>query len=267
MTSGRLIVALLALPFLAAPAAAQTAGVPAAIASAKTVNIGSPLSQIPWGFFDEKHERKGIDVDVCGGVVERMGYATNWVTVDTAGLIPALQAKRFDIICSGMFITPEREKVVAFVPYVRSSQAIMMRADAPVKVKGIAELCGMRANALQGSAQQKMLTDQSAACEQAGKKAITVNSFNAHPVAILSLRNGNADAYMASDQLVSYYVQQDNALTKVAAGFNPVTLGIAVRQDEPGLVAALSAALAEMRKDGSYRKILAKWGIEGAGIE
>lgn len=252
------------LAFSLIPASAQ---VPAAIASSKTVNIGSPLSQIPWGFYDEKHERKGIDVDICGGVVERMGYAVNWVSVDTAGLIPALQARRFDIICSGMFITPEREKVVAFVPYVRSSQAIMMRADAAVKAKAIGDLCGLRVNTLQGSAQQKMLTDQSSACEQQGKKAITVNAFNAHPVAILSLRNANADAYMASDQLVSYYVQQDAALVKVAAGFNPVTLGIAVRPEEPGLVAALGAALAAMKKDGSYAGILAKWGIEGAGIE
>lgn len=75
----------------------------------KVLKIGTSLSQMPWGFHDEKQQPTGVDVSMCGAIAKQMGATAEFINLDYKGLIPALQANRFDIVCAAMYITPERE--------------------------------------------------------------------------------------------------------------------------------------------------------------
>jgi polar amino acid transport system substrate-binding protein len=227
--------------------------------------IGSSFSQTPWGFYDDNQKPTGIDVALCGALAKEIGAEAEFVNLDFKGLIPALQADRFNMICAAVYITPEREKIVKMIPYVRTSQAILTAKDAGIE--GMGDLCGRSVSVLQGSAQLKVVAGQSEACVAEGKAAVEIQAFDTQPIAVRALENGNVEAFVASDQLVSYYILKNPALHKAATGINPVTLGIAVKMDNTDLEKRIRDGLSGLKEKGTYDAVLKEWGIETSGVE
>ncbi|WP_246754785.1 ectoine/hydroxyectoine ABC transporter substrate-binding protein EhuB [Rhizobium lusitanum] len=108
----------------AAVAAAATMLVGAATAHADALTdsakAGKPIRigfahEIPWAYPGEKNEPLGFANALALGVLKSMGYTNiEPVVTDWGGLIPGLQAGRFDIITGGMYITAPRCKNVSF---------------------------------------------------------------------------------------------------------------------------------------------------------
>lgn len=249
-----------------AVAAVMTATFAQAQDAPEKLIIGSSFSQTPWGFYDDNQKPVGIDVSMCGALAREMGAKdVEYVNLDFKGLIPALQADRFNMICAGVYITDEREKVVTMIPYVRSSQAILAKAGSGIT--GMDDLCGRGVSVLQGSAQLKVVTAQSEKCVAEGKPEVKIQSFDTQPIAVRALENGNVEAFVASDQLVSYYLLKNSSLEKAAANINPVTLGIVVRKDDEALAKAVRDGLMRMKANGAYDAVLKEWGIETAAVD
>ena len=78
---------------------------------------------VPWSMRDKKGDLIGFEIDVANKVAADMGVKTEFVPTAWDGIIPALLAGKFDVIISGMSITPERNLTVNFtVPYAHSGQ-------------------------------------------------------------------------------------------------------------------------------------------------
>src|SRR5690606_19353655 len=56
----------------------------------------------------------GFDADVGQALCNALGEKCRFVVQSFDSLIPALQANRFDLVISGMSVTPERSKVISF---------------------------------------------------------------------------------------------------------------------------------------------------------
>ena len=78
---------------------------------------------VPWSMRDKKGDLIGFEIDVANKVAADMGVKTEFVPTAWDGIIPALLAGKFDVIISGMSITPERNLTVNFTtPYAHSGQ-------------------------------------------------------------------------------------------------------------------------------------------------
>src|ERR1044072_1499074 len=97
--------------------------------AASPLRVGTSLTQMPWGFYDEQQRPTGIDVAMCGAIARQMGTEAEFTNLDYKGLVPALQAGRFDMLCAAMYITPERENAILMVPYLTASQAVVVQQD------------------------------------------------------------------------------------------------------------------------------------------
>ena len=83
---------------------------------------------VPWAMRDKKGDLIGFEIDVATKVAEDMGVEVEFVPTAWSGIIPALLAKKFDVIIGGMSITPQRNLTVNFTtPYAHSGQ--MMAAN------------------------------------------------------------------------------------------------------------------------------------------
>jgi polar amino acid transport system substrate-binding protein len=126
MTIGRFLKGLLP---AAAVAAAALAAVPAAaqglledIQKRGKLMVGMSTF-VPWAMRDTKGELIGFEIDVAKKVAEDMGVGIEFVPTAWSGIIPALLAKKFDLIIGGMSITPQRNLTVNFtIPYANSGQ-------------------------------------------------------------------------------------------------------------------------------------------------
>ena len=83
---------------------------------------------VPWAMRDKQGNLIGFEIDVATKVAEDMGVEVEFVPTAWSGIIPALLAKKFDVIIGGMSITPQRNLTVNFTtPYAHSGQ--MMAAN------------------------------------------------------------------------------------------------------------------------------------------
>lgn len=229
------------------------------------LRIGTTLTQMPWGFFDQDRKPTGVDVAMCGALAKQMGASPDFVNLDFKGLIPALQADRFDIVCAAMYVTPERQNVIAMVPYIEASQTVIVKQASAID--GLGGLCGHAASVLQGSGSLKVLQAQSEQCEAAKKPPIRIQAFDTQPIALRALENDSVDAFIATDSLISYFMQHNAGFRKIATGISPMMLGIGVPKNREDLAMKVRNGLKEMKSNGTYDAILKQWGIESAAIK
>ena len=85
------------------------------LAQAKNYINGIDPNYPPFAYVDEKTgQPAGFDVDSMDWIAKKMGFTITHKPMAWDGIIPALNAKEIDMVCSGMTITPERAKVVQF---------------------------------------------------------------------------------------------------------------------------------------------------------
>ncbi|QXT40289.1 transporter substrate-binding domain-containing protein [Gymnodinialimonas ceratoperidinii] len=120
----------------ALPAAAQSAAQQLASESVLTtiqeegvIRIGLSIFT-PWSMRDVNGDLIGFELDVGRALAEDMGVEVEFVPTAWDGIIPALLAGNFDVIISGMSITPQRNLTVNFTdPYAYSGMAILANAS------------------------------------------------------------------------------------------------------------------------------------------
>ena len=92
-----------------------------ASAQDKTVKIATEGAYAPWRLATEPRADKleGFEIDLANDLCARMKVKCEIVAQDWDGIIPALQAKKYDAIMAGMSITADRKKVIELLPSLR----------------------------------------------------------------------------------------------------------------------------------------------------
>ncbi len=119
---------------LGAALAAGLALAPTAFAKDwKTVVIAMEGGYDPWNLTDSSGKIVGFEVDLANDLCKRAGVECKIIAQDWDGMIPGLQAGKFDVIMDGMSITEERKKEIDFSkPYAAPPAAFMAAKDSPV---------------------------------------------------------------------------------------------------------------------------------------
>jgi polar amino acid transport system substrate-binding protein len=117
-----LLAAMLVIAGNIATLSAATAGMLEDVQKRGTLRVGM-ATFVPWAMRDKDGNLIGFEIDVATKVAEDMGVKVEFVPTAWSGIIPALIAKKFDIIIGGMSITPQRNLTVNFTtPYAHSGQ-------------------------------------------------------------------------------------------------------------------------------------------------
>jgi polar amino acid transport system substrate-binding protein len=252
-----------ALLLLAAPAAASRAGgpavrPPAAIAKAGRIVYCSDITYPPEEFY-RGSKAVGSDVDIGMAVAHELGVKARFDNTGFDGIIAALLAKRCDAIISGMNDTAARRKSVGFVDYLAVGQSLMVKKGNPEKLHTLADLAGKHVSVEVGTTNKDFLDSESAKLQAAGKQAITVVTFPKDTDAAAALKTGKVDAYFGDSPVVAYYISKDKTFAFGGQPINPIPVGIAVRRSDTQLHAAIREAVHLMYRNGTMKRILAKW--------
>lgn len=229
------------------------------------ITFCSDISAPPLTFYDASQTAVGAEVELGDALAAELGVRSKWANTSFNGIIPALQAKQCDAIMSQLYIKPEREAVVDFVPYMYASNTLMVAGNAAVN--GIADLCGKRAAGQTGTTVVQYLTDQSAKCAAAGRPPMDIRQFTKDSDALQQLRLGLVDGYGTTLETAAYVLTQQPGVFKLAGEpFNRIKVGIATRKDGTAVRDALAKALGTVQQKGAYGAILAKWNLTGDDI-
>jgi polar amino acid transport system substrate-binding protein len=243
---------------------------PPAVLQAGTLKICAPNDGTPPNVYhDETGALVGSEVDLGKALAAQMGLKADFVQSAFAAVIPTLQAKQCDVIMAQLYIKPEREAVVDFVPYVLSGTGISVSKDKPAAITGMDDsLCGKKVMVAVGTTAEVLAQEQSDKCTAAGKPAIDINRNNHADVSLQQVQNGQVDAYLDTAETLGYYATKTGARIQMAGQpFGTIKIGAATLKGNTALHDAIAQALTELENNGTYAKILDQWGQSDLSIQ
>lgn len=197
----------------------------------------------------------GYDVDLADALSKKLGVKVEPVTVDWNGIITGLVSKRYDVIMSSMNITDERKKEVNFVEYARMSQVFVAKKG--VSIKSEKDLSGKTVLVQDGTTSHDYVKEVK---EQRVKDIKGIISYGGATEAFQALKNGKGEVIVIDEPVGLYYVKKDAATFEITGrAMDPEPVGIAIRKEDVELAKALEKALADIKADGTYKKIADTW--------
>ena len=209
----------------------------------------------------------GADPDIGKALGEVMGVPFNFVNANFDSILPGLNSGKYDLGMSAFTDTKDRQKVVDFVTYLTAGTGFYTKASGGTSVNGLSDLCGHSVAAEKGTTQQIDATAQDQKCKAAGKPGVNVTVFPDQNGANLAVSSGRAEIGMADSPVAEYIVEQSNGQFKVTGNvYNTAPYGIAMPKGS-GLTKPIQAALKAIIANGTYKKILQKYGIEKGALD
>ena len=104
-----------------------------AAAQGKTLKLATEGAYAPWNFTGAGGKLDGFEIELAQDLCGRMKVKCEMVAQDWDGIIPALNAKKYDAIMAGMSITEDRKKVIDFTTaYANSPNGFLVAKNSPL---------------------------------------------------------------------------------------------------------------------------------------
>lgn len=245
------------------------------------IRIATEGAYAPWNFTDSSGKLVGFELDLAEDLCKRMNAECEIVAQAWDGIIPALQAGKYDAIMAGMSITEERKKVITFSrSYAATPAKFVVLKDSP-SAGFTTALEDMNLDEISAEEQQaidqivaefkgKTIGVQTATTHENFLRAhlgdeVDIRTYDTQENLDLDLEAGRVDAALAA---MSYWVpllEKDTGKNMVMVGCGltggpfGAGVGVGVRQADQDLADKFTAAINEAIADGTVSKLATQW--------
>ncbi|NRG98170.1 ABC transporter permease subunit [Streptococcus suis] len=219
-----------------------------------TIDIVFDNAYAPFEFKDSDQVYKGLDVDIINEVAKRSGWTMNQTFPGFDAAVNAVQSGSADALMAGTTITEARKKVFTFSdPYFDTK--IVVATTKSNTISSYEDLKGKTVGVKNGTAAQAFLE------ENKDKYGFSIKTFDTGDLMYNSLSTGAVDAVMDDEAVIQYAIQQGQDLSIDIEGEAIGSFGFSVKKGSQYeyLVEDFNKALAAMKKDGTYEKIMNTW--------
>ena len=228
----------------------------AASARAETIRMGAEGAYPPFNYVAEDGKLKGFDIDLGNAICAELKAECEWSTNEWSGIIPALQASKFDIIASSMAITETRKEQVGFSdPYYFNAMRFVALKELGLADVTPAAAKGMVIGTQSGSIAADMLAE-----------FFPDNEVKLYPTlgeAFLDMQSSRLDLLVESKfASADWLAKDDECCAFVGEEFlqdGTLGAGLAFRKDDTALRDRVNVALAEIIRNGTYDDIRKKY--------
>lgn len=261
--------------------AGQSAGTKAVGGVPNPLRVATEGAYPPYNMVDASGDLVGFEIDMMKDVCKRMGTECQFVAQAWDGMIPALQAGRFDAIVAGMSITDERAQAVDFSAGYTTTPAYLVSANANplqqedfgVEKVDLTEITPEEQAAidkLRAALKGKVMGVQTATihanfAEQFLGDVVTLRRYDTQENLALDMQTGRIEVGLADAVTWNAFLQRPEGkdFSFFGPGFDGGLFGrgqgIAIAKNRPDLLAALNKALAEMKADGTMKNLSVQW--------
>jgi octopine/nopaline transport system substrate-binding protein len=247
----------------------------------KTVTIAMEGAYPPWNSTDSSNQIVGFEVDLANDLCARMKVDCKIIAQDWDGIIPGLQAGKFDVISDGMSITDERKKSILFSnPYAATPAAFVAAKDSPLAslaengkvfdlvkdpAAGDAAIAHLK-EALKGKTIGVQVSTTLADFATKNLKDVaTVNEYKTIDERDLDLKAGRIDAILDDYPPLADLLEKPDSTElafvgpKFKGGVFGDGVGYGIRKEDADLLDKFNTALKAAQDDGSVKKYSLKW--------
>jgi polar amino acid transport system substrate-binding protein len=249
---------------------AVAALLPADVRRSGTLRVGSSIGFPPGAYYPNGPDKApaGQDIDLADAVAKVLGVRLQRQDASFETILPALGSGKYDVGTGNFGVTTERLRTIDFVTYVNDGQgfAVKKGSTALKKVTDLTQLCGLTVGTGAGTTFETTLTAHKGVCAKAGKKPYDVKVYSENAATLTALQQGRIDVIMSTINGLRYQASQPAARTTFLGEYHRLDVGFAFKKGSP-LTKAFQAAVNELIKDGTYARILKKWGTSASAIE
>jgi len=219
--------------------------------------IGLDDTFAPMGFRDEDNNIVGFDIDLSQAVLAKLDITDiTYQPIDWDMKETELYEGNIDCIWNGFSITDERKKTILFSdPYLADSQIIVVRSDSDLV--GLDDINNITL-AMQKDSTASEVVYASDVLSDSSNELI---EYGTNIECFMDLEAGRVDVIVC-DNIMGRYVMAQRGMdqyTILDVDLGVEDYGIGFRQADTDLVDSINEALQEVKDDGTYDEIFAKW--------
>lgn len=220
-----------------------------ASAATETLRIATESTYKPLSYTDSDGKLVGFEIDLMNALCDEMKAKCDISSQEWDGLIPGLQAKKFDAVIAGMSITPERQEVVDFTdPYFNSGIIFVAKKGDDISLDS--DLSGVSVGAQRSTVSSQYLEDH--------QPNANIKLYDTQENAYLDLTSGRTRGILSDKVIAVNWLNSEGGDSFETKGGEIDTgndaMGIAVRKGDE-LAGKFNAALATLKSNGKYDQI------------
>ena len=211
----------------------------------------------PYEMLADDGSFEGIDVEVAGAIAEKLGLELQIddMSFDAALLAVQGDSPKADIVMAGVTVTEDRQLVMNFSDsYATGIQVVIVKEGSDIK--SIDDLEGKKIGTQMGTTGYIYCSDTP---ENGGYGEENVIAYDSGITAVQALVNGQVDCVVIDNEPAQAYVKANAGLSILDTEFTNEDYAIGMNKGNACLLAAVNAAMAELKADGTFQMIVEKY--------
>jgi polar amino acid transport system substrate-binding protein len=207
----------------------------------------------------------GFDIDMATAIAHKLGDSISFSNVLFPQIIPSVKTHRGDFAWTAVFDLKAREKTLNFIDYFKTGAQFYTSTANSSKYKTVKDLCGQTIAIPSGTSFGQVVNRQSKAlCGSKAMKEVTVPSPTEQN---LQIREGRAAAAISGPETVGYLQKQNPGKWVPVGGIvEPDYYAVVFAKGSTALMNKMLTTMKAAWSDGTYHRILAKWGLTSAAL-
>lgn len=197
---------------------------------------------------------QGFQIDLFREVARRMGREIVIDSASFSGLIPAMNAGRYDFLCAPTTVTPERAASLLFTEgYLWTELQFGIRRGTP-PIRSEEDLRGKTISVNKGTPYEQWVT------RNAERLNLTLLAFDTQPDAVQAVIQGRAYANLSGNTVVRYSASRTpQYIADFVLPGTRLHWGTPFRQDSGAMRNQVEDVLTCMKRDGTIARLSERW--------
>ncbi|UKA75199.1 ABC transporter substrate-binding protein [Arthrobacter sp. FW306-07-I] len=258
--------------FKASVDSAAAALVPEAIKADGKLTVVTTGGAAPLSLFATDNKTLiGSEVDIAYAVGEALGLQVEVLPVAWADWPLGIESSKYEAVLSNVTVTEARKEKFDFATYRNDLLGFYAKSDSGIgEIKEAKDVAGKKIIVGSGTNQEAILVRWDDENKKNGLAPVEFQYYDDDSASSLALQSGRADLTFGPNAAAAYKAAQDGKTKEVGTlnGGWPLTAQIAFTTKKGnGLAVAAQAALNHLIEDGTYAKILGRWGLSSEAIQ
>jgi polar amino acid transport system substrate-binding protein len=212
----------------------------------------------------------GNEVDIAVALAQSLGLEAEIVPTAWADWPLGVESGKYEAVLSNVTVTEERKLKFDFASYRDDKLGFYATADSALtKVETAPDVAGKRVIVGSGTNQESILLRWDEENKKNGLKPVEFQYYDDDSASQLALASGRADLTFGPNATAAFKAASD-AKTKLVGlvdGGWPLKASIAATtKKDNGFAAAAAAGLNHLIGDGTYARILDRWGLGAEAV-
>ena len=239
--------------------------VPSAYRSLISIVTSAPFP--PFEQFGPNEKLEGLDIDTGNALAAVLGTKAQFSSIDFNGVIPALQAGKYNLLLADTGDDAERAGALNFVEYSLQGEVLVVPAANPHHITSFKSMCGLTLSVESGDNPTSFFNPIQSYCASVHRSPVTIKSLPTTADALLALMSGSAQAQFVGVGAAPSLAKDVNGKVKIVnvprmtGGYNALYVGVGLPKSSP-LLSAVKAGMKVLLADGVLRKLFTKYGLQ-----